>query len=392
MNKVKQKLIFILLFVGFAASGQDNMSVLLSSIEENNPGIVSLRAQFDLERAEARTDLLPSNPTVEFGRFPAVNGTGVKSTWGVSQSFEFPTTYVKRSKFAKESELYSQLGFQLARQEILLESKVALFEQVYLKRMLAEARRREALAKSIESIVERKVNAGHTSILDLNNARVRTAESTQKVVEIEGLLKQNGYTLLAMNGMKPLPNFDTLILQTTLPSRDSLLNAYSERDMRFKQSNSYVNVANANLAVVRHSSLPEIEIGYESESTDSEHFQGFRAGISIPLWGNVGNKRVAKAKVMAANAYKAEMAYHLQIEFDQNYAMAQNLWDQLQTSKQALASYKNLSLLQKAVDLGEISIGDFYTEASFLYEFSDRSLELELEYAKVKANLTRFEL
>jgi outer membrane protein TolC len=162
--------------------------------------------------------------------------------------------------------------------------------------------------------------------------------------------------------------------------------------MRFKQSDTYVNVANANLAVVRHSSLPEIEIGYESESTDSEHFQGFRAGISIPLWGNVGNKRVAKAKVMAASAYKAEMAYHLQIEFDQNYAMAQNLWEQLQTSKQALASYKNLSLLQKAVDLGEISIGDFYTEASFLYEFSDRSLELELEYAKVKANLTRFEL
>jgi outer membrane protein TolC len=392
MNKLKHKLVIILLLVGFTASGQNSISVLLSSIEENNPGIVSLKAQFELERAEARSDLLPSNPSVGFGRFPSVKGTGVKTTWGVSQSFEFPTTYVKRSKFAKESELYSQLGFQLARQEILLEAKVALFEQVYLKRMLTEARRREALAKSIESNVERKVNAGHTSILDLNNARVRTAESNQKVVEIEGLLKQNGYKLLAMNGMKPLPNFDTLIFQTTLPSRDSLLNAYSEREMRFKQSDAYVNVANANLAVVRHSSLPEIEIGFESESADTEHFQGFRAGISIPLWGNVGHKRVAKAKVMAANAYKVELSYHLQLEFNQNYARAQTLWEQLNASKLALKNYDNLTLLQKAVDLGEISVGDFYTEVSFLYEFIDRSLELELEYAKVMAELTMFEL
>lgn len=385
-------MLLVLLCVGFTANGQDNINVLLSSIEENNPGIVRLRAQFELEKAEARTDLLPTNPTVEFGRFPAVNGTGVKSIWGVSQRFDFPTTYSKRNKFAKESELYSQLGFQFARQEILLEAKIALLEQVYLNKMLAEVRSREVLAKSIESIVERKVNAGYTSILDLNNARVRTAEFVQKVVEIEGLLKQNGYKLLAMNGMKPLPNFDTLILQPILSSRDSLLKAFSERDMRFKQSNSYVNVANANLAVVRHSSLPEIEIGYESESTDTEHFKGFRAGVSIPLWGNVGNKRVAKAKVMVANAYKAEMAYHLQLEFDQNYATAQNLWEQLQASKQALANYKNLGLLQKAVDLGEISIGDFYTEVSFLYSFTDRSLELELEYARAVANLMRFEL
>lgn len=392
MNKLKQILILTLLFVGFAASGQDNISVLLSSIEENNPEIVSLRAQFDLERAEARTDLLPPNPSVEFGRFPAVNGTGVKSTWGVSQSFDFPTTYVKRSKFAKESESYSQFRFQFARQEILLEAKVALFEQVYFKQMLVEARRREVLAKSIESTIEQKVNAGHIGILDLNKAQVRTIEATQKVVEIEGLLKQNEYKLLAMNGMKPLPNFDILILLTKMPNRDSLLNAYSERDIRFKQSDAYVNVANANLAVVRHSSLPGIEIGYESESTDTEHFQGFRAGISIPLWGNVGNKRVAKAKVMVANAYKTEIAYQLQLEFDQNYAMAQNLWEQANASRQVLVNYNNLILLQKAVDLGEISIGDFYTEASFLYEFTDRSLELEFEYAKAIANITSFEL
>jgi len=98
MKMLKLITIILLVLLSFGAISQESINKIHSAIEENSPGIAALRAQFEYDKAKARTDLLPPNPTVEFGRFPAAQGAGVKQAWGVSQHFEFPTVYAKRNQ------------------------------------------------------------------------------------------------------------------------------------------------------------------------------------------------------------------------------------------------------------------------------------------------------
>jgi len=382
---------FLLLFVGYSALAQESMSSILSAIEANNPTLKMLQSQFELEKAEARVENYLENPTVEFGRFPSVGGTGVKTVYGVSQGFDFPTAYAKRKNMASQTIKGAELAYRLARREILLEAKHLLIEKAIVTKMLSEAQKRSDLAKAMEQIFERKVAAGLVGILDLNNARMRTAEASQRLNELDARIRALNFKLQAINGMKPIDSKGVLF-STILPKKDSLLSAYKEKDLRFGLAQAQVDMARANLAVVRHEALPKFEIGFESEQANDEHFRGIKAGVTIPLWADTGKKRAARARYSAATAAQSDSNYQLAAEFEHKFMETQSLNERYRASVLAIDGYQNFDLLKKAVEMGEISIVDFYTEVSFLYEFTDHSLELELELAKAIAELLSFEL
>lgn len=381
----------LLLYTSFSALGQESISSILSAIEANNPTLLSLQSHLEFEKAEARAGNYLENPTVEFGRFPSVGGTGVKTVYGVSQGFDFPTAYAKRKNLASQTVKGAELAYRLARREILLEAKQLIIEKAVVTKMLSEAQKRSDLAKAMEQIFERKVAAGLVGILDLNNARMRSAEASQRQNELDARIRVLDYKILAMNGMKPLES-NGVLFSISFPSKDSLLSAYKQKDLRFGLAQAQVDMARATLAAVRHEALPKFEIGFESEQANDEHFRGIKAGVTIPLWADTGKKRAARARFSAANAAYTDTNYQLTAEFEHKFMETESLNERYRASVLALDGYKNIDLLKKAVELGEISIVDFYTEVSFLYEFTDHSLELELELAKAIADLLSFEL
>lgn len=381
----------LLLYTGFSALGQESISSILLAIEANNPTLLSLQSHLEFEKAEARAGNYLENPTVEFGRFPSVGGTGVKTVYGVSQGFDFPTAYAKRKNLATQTAKGAELAYRLARCEILLEAKQLIVEKAVATKMFAEAQKRSDLAKAIEQIIERKVAAGLVGVLDLNNVRMRTAEASQRLNELDARIKVLNYKLLAMNGMKPIDS-NGVLFSISLPSKDSLFSAYKQKDLRFGLAQAQVDMARANLAAVRHEALPKFEIGFESEQASDEHFRGVKAGVTIPLWADTGKKRAARAKFSAANAAYADAVFRLSAEFEYKYMETVSLKERYRASVQALEDYQNNDLLRKAVELGEISVVDFYAEVSILYDFTDQMLELELELAKAVAELMSFEL
>ncbi len=381
----------LLLFVDYSAFGQRGMNTILSTIEANNPTLQMLQAHLEFEKVEARADNFLENPTVEYGRFPSVGGTGVKTVYGISQGFDFPTAYSKRKSLANQTIKSAELAYRLARRDILLEAKQLIIEKAVVTKMLTEAQKRLELAKTIEQIFERKVAAGLVGILDLNNARMRTAEASQKQSEMDARLRVLNYKLLAMNGMKPIDS-NGVLFSISFPSKDSLLIAYKQKDLRFGLAQAQADMARANLAVVRHEALPKFEIGFESEQANDEHFRGIKAGVTIPLWADMGKKRAARARYTAENAAYTDANFQLTTEFEHKFMETQSLNERYRASVLAIDGYQNIDLLKKAVEMGEISIVDFYTEVSFLYGFTDHSLELELELAKAIADLLSFEL
>lgn len=392
MKTANYIILLLILLGGFEVKSQEAINTALASIEENNPTIAALKAHFDYLKAETRTDLLPPNPSIEGGRFPAVEGAGIKYAWGVSQSFEFPTVYSKRNQLAKTNDKYADVSFNAARQEVLLNAKQSILEYIQTKRLIAEYSRREEYAQNMLAIIQKRVDAGDASAMDLNYAKLRVAEMTQQRKSIQDhssiLLKR----ICALNGNLPVSITDTILILGELPPKNILVANHFVNDSRLIALDYMSELAEQNRKLVKQQGLPELSIGYQSEKTDAEHFRGFMAGVSIPLWGNHGKSKAAKIRVNATQTEKQNQVEMLQLEYDELYLKAISVKTQLDELKEALNSFNNIDLMQRALDAGEISVVDLYNELTFLYDLTDRINELELEYAKYFAELHRFEL
>jgi len=378
--------------VGFSANGQENINAILTSIDENNPTIAALRAHFDYVKADARAGLLPPNPSIEGGRFPAVQGAGIKYAWGVSQSFEFPTVYAKRGQIARTTEKYADVSFKAERQEVLLHAKLSILEYIHTKLLIKEYTIREEFAQNMLTIIQKRLDAGDATAMDLNYAKLRIVEMNQQRISAANqsnlLLKR----ISALNGNVPISIVDTIIILQELPPRNILGAKYFVSDSRVIALEYMNELAEQNRQLVKQQGLPELSIGFQSEQTDAEHFRGFMAGVSIPLWGNAGKSKAAKIKVNATQAEKQNQVEMLQLEYDEIYLKAISVKNQLDELKEALNSFNNIDLMQRALEAGEISVINLYNELAFLYDLTDKINELELEYAKYYAELHRFDL
>ena len=383
----------VLLAIGSNVTlAQTGISNALQQIEVNNPTLQALQAQSEGIKADARVELLPPNPSIEGGRFPAVKGAGVKYAWGVSQHFEFPTVYAKRAQLARTTDRLAESIYNLSRQSILLDAKLTIIELVHCRMLLSEYSRREAFAKSMQQLIEKMVRAGHASSMDLNNARLRVAEATQNVRECEVRVDILNQKLRTLNNSQELQITDTTLMAQKLPVREDLLTRFLSSDPHFLALNLMVEASEDNKVLVTHEGLPNLTIGYQSEQNDVEHFMGFMAGISIPLWGNQNRRRAATVQLNAARLEKHSQTVMLENEFYGLYLRAASSGARLKELSQALEGFSNISMLKRALELGQISIIDFFNEVTFLYGVTDKVLDLELEYAQAFAELHKFEL
>jgi outer membrane protein, heavy metal efflux system len=392
MKNYKQLLLLLMLFVGFSANGQGNIKAILTSIEENNTTIAALRAHFDYVKADARAELLPPNPSIEGGRFPAVEGAGIKYAWGVSQSFEFPTVYAKRGQLAKTTDRFADASFSASRQAVLIDAKLTILELVHANKMLSIQQERKEFVQNVERLISKMVEAGEVSSMDLNNAKLRVAEANQELMITESETSRIKRRLIAMNGDKDIGEVGTIFTASHLPDMNTFYSNFEQNDPRFVALQLMVEQANAEMKLVKHQGLPELSIGYESEKTDAEHFTGFRAGLSIPLWGNTPKRRASTIKVNATRLEYASEILQLKTDTEELYLKASNTKTRLDELSRALSEYNNINLLERALEAGQISVIELFNEITFLYDLTDKVLELELEYAKLYAELYRFEL
>jgi outer membrane protein TolC len=258
--------------------------------------------------------------------------------------------------------------------------------------MLAELNQREKLASNMLGIIKKKVDAGQATAMDLNNARLRLVEATQNASSMRSKKNILQRKIVLLNGGQELAVTDSLLLLMPLDERETVFSQFAQSDPRFAATQQMVSLAERNKSLVAHQGLPELNIGYQSEQTDAEHFTGFKAGLSIPLWGNSGNRRAAAIKLNTSQAQAHSQRVMLELEFEELYQQTLSIKSQLDELQKALTSNNNLELTQRALEAGEVSVIDFFNEITFLYGITDRVMELELEYAKSYTELHRFEL
>jgi hypothetical protein len=137
-------------------------------------------------------------------------------------------------------------------------------------------------------------------------------------------------------------------------------------------------------------SLPKISAGYMSEKMVGEHFQGIMLGVTIPLWENKNKIAYAEAKTIALQSMENDAKLQFYNEMKALHEKVIQLQSSLTDYRNQFSTFSNTVLLQKALELGEISLSEYYLELSVYNESVAKLLEMENTLNKAIAELNKY--
>jgi cobalt-zinc-cadmium efflux system outer membrane protein len=382
------------LLVTMAAHSQTGVDSLLAQVKRNNKGIEANRQMQLARKAEFKTGLTPYNPTVEYDYLSGSPvGAGNQRDFIVNQQLDFPSVYSSKRKLSDQQSTMAEFQLNVFSQDLLLEAKLEALELIYLNKQAAELKRRLSRTKQLVSDYEKKLEKGDAIILDVNKARLQLLNIKQDVMLNENTIQKSLTKLKEFNGglevrltdtiypVTPLiPGFATL--DSLIEKNDPILQVYEqERIIRQQQ-----------IIVQKRMNLPRIEAGYHYQGILGQSYKGVHGGISIPLWENKNRIKAAVANLAYADFSAVNHRLSHQLENKQYY-------DQLEVRKSAMAEYRtllsslnNVTLLNKALQFGQITIIQYALDERFYYDSYSRYLQLEAEYHKAVAKLYKFTL
>ena len=392
-NKIINTACFVMI-IATSIKAQNSIDNVLSEIAKNNKSIIANQQYWEAKKLQYKTGLTPYNPSVEYEYLigsPA--NAGNQTDFFVLQSFDFPTSYIKKKQVANQQ--IAQTDFQIAsyRQDILLKAKQYCIELVYLNKKQAELARRLQNAKKLYNDYQKKLDKGDASSLDVNKAKLQRLNlqndlrlnTSQINQHNQKLTELNGGTVIAFNDtIYPLipiiPDFQTL--ESAIEANDPILKSF--------QQQKEINLKKVELS--KALSLPKMETGYRSQAILGQKYQGAHFGISIPLWENKNTVKFQKAQVLFSELQVEQHKNEHYHETKQLYEKYQNLKTTVEEYQELLSTINNTELLEKALQLGEISSIEYFMEIGYFYSSYDRYLQLEKEYHQVIAELFKYQL
>ncbi len=390
---MKARVLITLLLAGKTMMAQTGPDNFLQAVEQNNKELQAASDLLEARDLSSRTGLNPSDPVVAYGYYPGrPSEIGLKQTWEVSQSLEFPAVYFTRKKLSDTEAEGNQLNFGLKRMDILLRAKLVFIDYVYYTRKQEEYAKRVADFDQLFRSYTLKFNQGDASVLELNKARIMyltlKGQFEMIIKEKEALSRE----MTMLNGGIPFVIDSAVYGHEPLMSLDSLLQESARSHPLIVQAENAVALSRLNTQLARQSWLPELQIGYMAEIVNEETFRGFRAGMSIPLWQDRNKERTARAEL----DYRLTQAQSEKLEVE---TALEKMYQAVQSGTRLLEEYRNsidqardLAYIRKALDLGQISVIDYILEISFYYNITDLFMETEKQVQRDLAALYAFRL
>lgn len=382
----------LLLAVSLKTTAQDNILRVLQSVDKNNKTLQSYMRLTETRQLEAKTGYYPANPSVEFDKLWGDRNTpGSQYELTVTQSFDFPTVYTNKSKVAGlKMDGYNYQAAQM-RRDILLQTQQTCLEIIWLRKQQTLLSERLENTLRLSELYTKKMAQGDANQLEINKIQLELINAQNKSRINDAALRATLEKLNNLNGGIPLDFTDTgYPVTVSLPSFEQLQEQYIGADFTLKNMNTDVAIANKEVSLNRAQSLPKFEVGYRRDAGAQEAFNGIRLGLSIPLFENKNNVRRAKAQVEYSVALVDDNMQNVKSNLRQLYEQAQALNLSRQQYAEVLATQRNIELLNKALEAGQISTIDYFVELSVLYDTRENYLQVEKDYYTTVAQLLQY--
>ena len=374
---------------------QNSIDQVLKSIETNNKSLQANTKMTDAQKLEAQTGKFLANPSVEWEQMWCNrNNPGSEYTLTVKQSLDFPTTYSNKNKLANLKA--NTIGFQSAayRQQLLLNAKQTCIEIIYLRKQKSLLDERLANAETMFALYKKRFESGDANQLELNKIQLELLNAQNQSRLNKAALTAAEEQLRNFNGGNPI-TFDA----TDYPTGEELINfdqlqaAFMEADPNLKSLTGDQEIANREVKLSRSLTLPKFDVGYKRNAAkDHVASNGFMVGVSIPLFENKNTVKKAKAQAEFATASLEDNRLNLKTNLQQLYQQAEALQISRADYAKVLEQQRNIELLNKALNAGQLSVIDYFTELTTIYDSHQSYLDVEKEYHSILAQLYQYKL
>ena len=362
-----------------AASLHAQSPALLDTIARNNPtlraALAGRRAAEAANRAETR---LP-DPEAEVA-YLAGSPSGVPNRTNISltQELDWGVLTGRRKGLVEAADRTAAARQRGVYREVMADALEQLVLLVHGNRMVAEMEARLALAQQVEGLCLKLYDKGDLTEPEMNKARLNTvvakADRQRAADERAAVMAR----LRALNGGLSFVCNDTVY---SLPA-DDLCRAAETRSLprtaAVEGAEAAVAEAEAEVKLARAQQWPSFTVGFQGEYIRQNNYSGLSLGLSLPLWGNKrAEVRRREAELLAS---RLDLADTQLTAGAQQELLAQKTRRLLQVADelhQGLLATSNSRLLQRSLELGQISLLDFLLETSFYYAARTAWLEAE---------------
>jgi outer membrane efflux protein len=396
MNKMMKKIIIAVAFMvtSFPLFAQYDMDDMLTSIEENNATLKTLREEVKAQKLGNKTGIYLSNPDVEFNYLWGNPGNiGNRNDFSIKQTFDIPTLSGMKSGVANAKNQMVDLQYKSDRIKILIEAKQLGIDLIYYNALKKELSIRLQHAETIASAYKERLKRGDANQLEYNKVQLNLStvrgEMSRVDVERGAILSE----LKRLNGGVDI-EFDSSQYGTkSLPANfDGWFVGAEQKNPVLQYVKEQIEVSKKEVKLNKAMGLPSFSTGYMREKTFGQSYQGLSVGISIPLWENKNRVKQARANVLAAEAKQYETKQQFYDQLQTLYMRANGLQQTSAKYRESLTTLNNTELLTKALNAGEISLLNYILEIGLYYETVNQALSAERDYQKAFADLSAVEL
>ena len=381
------------LFLLPLAAGAQGIDEVLQSVGQHNKVLQALQSNAEAAKLEARTSNSLGDFSVQYSPFfmPDVHGVS-SSELVVSQGFDFPTLYGARHKSNRLRGEAIDWQYAASRRDVLLQAKLLCLDLVRLNREQALLAERSRNADELLAFFEQRLAAGDASAIEVNKVQMERMAVRAEVAQNNAAHRAAVQSLLALNGNMPLElGFDEYPPAEPPRDYDALLDRVLPADAALLAADALSRAAAQEVSVNRQQWLPKLEVGYRRNTSLDEASHGFLAGVSLPLFSNRREVKIAQAQSTASSLQLEDARLQAEARLQSQYNEVQQLREAMQAYDLALMR-RTLDLLRQAVLGGQMSSTDYYVEADAVYRNMQAFMMLECQYHKVLAELYKNEL
>lgn len=382
-----------LLVISLSLKAQNNVQYVLGQIEKNNKTLQTLSMRLDAEKVGNKVGMNPSNPSVEYiYEWGKEESMGNRSEFNVSQTFDFPTAYIYRSKMVDLMNNRAEYEYIRAYNMVMLSAVQLCYQIVYKNMLEVEYEKRLRHAEGIDEAFSLKLETGDVNIIERNKAKLNLLNARNDLSVLRADLINLEQRLEGLNGGDSI-QFDALLMpNATLPI--DFEQWFAEKvevmpQMQSMQEGLMVNQKKEQLN--RALSYPQIMGGYRSEKGLTDEFKGLSVGLTIPLWENKNTVKSVKLQSLAMENQLVDERIRAYNGLKGLYDKASQLKFSLEDYKITLETMNSEELLKIALDSGEISILDYIVEQAIYYQAIENYAAVQMEYNITLAQLNYFD-
>lgn len=381
---MRNRLLFLMILVPVITLPQQDFKAFLDSVEVNNKSIEAAKKLAEAESIEAHTGIYLANPEISYDY---LSGSGNYSEMVVSQSFNFPSSYIHKSKIADITEQQASDKYRRLRLSIFRNAAEIYSQQVILNRKLKLYSELENMLETLQLNAEKKLDAGEINILELNRVRSEAARNKAELSMLRSEDTMLKLKITELNGQEEFKLTKTEFKHYPLhENADTLLWQIVSNHPVNSFWLSEINKAGKKIQLQKATSLPKLELGYRQDMNANETFRGIHAGLSIPLFENKNTVKLARAEQL----FIQQEYYSQKLEFENQIRKMITEYKTTQTSlnqlEQTVESLNTPELLVKSYEAGQINYTEFFSEYSnyrdilfYMEDLRELAMSLQLE-------------